>query len=271
MLQIVTLSHGRLLSPQAAEASRSTLHPVDRVLAEYLGEKPLARLKGIQRELAANVPLAPILQAPSKKALDRISLDALTRAAEYYIEAGIVIWRGLGHDYRKLRDLSALSSHALEGELMEGRTLLWEETYVKTLAGLRVVTKIGEWLSFSEEQTAPEDQAPLLDYLGWFLVGTFVLSCILESVRRQAEVEARPINLQALARALGTVARACYRTAMGQKLYVAAAERSPQFWSPRWQEEEAALDFHKRSQRVSDMVPPMVRHHHRLYERLKEL
>jgi hypothetical protein len=221
---------------------------VDRVLGEFLDDQALLRLREVQRELQVRVPLGSILLAESRQELDKTSVEGLKIAAEYYIEAGILIWRGLGHDYDRLLTLSSVSSSTLESELFDHATQIRRWVFVKTMASLRVVNKVGEWLILTEGRKRPEERCPPLEYFTWFLVGTFLLSCILAHARGQ---DARYSNIREIAIGLAAVARKAYRQAVHQQIYEGTDKETVWFWSPRWQEGEARADLDKSLGRTS--------------------
>ena len=214
-----------------------------------LGADAIARLTEIERALADRVPAGPVLQAPSRKELERQLFNGFDTATDYYIESGIVVWRAVGHDYQKLLGLSANSGELVEREFFDRADAFSAPTFIKAVAAMRVVRRVGQWLLSAEPGGAYTEMASPRDLLESFMAATFIATLLLAQVRGTVS-GARPGNLKALAAHLMDAAADVYRGAVDGGCPQAAHEENPWYWSPDWQEGEVEADLDRRRGRV---------------------
>lgn len=227
-------------------------------LEDHLDAQTIARLQHIENRLQEEVPVALILTARSERGLERAFLRAYEVAADYYIESGILIWRSLNHDYAKLLRLSQASGKVVEKLFFEHAYRLERATFIKAVAGLRVLARIGDLAILADEKTAPESRNAPLEYLAQVTLATFVTWCLLKYIQGETRT-ARRLNLRALADFLLSVGSKAYQDALGANLYPSETERT--YWSPAWQEGEveADLDKHLGAVKSFDSVDDLIR------------
>lgn len=207
------------------------------------------RLAEIGGGLRSRVEFEAVLRARTTKEMKKALVESLGQAADYYVESAMVIWRALGHDYSRLLQFSRASSKAVEGELFQRYTRLERRTLVATLTGVRVMTKVGEWVLLSEEHTPPAERVPPFDYLDHVLIATFLTACLMSHVQGEVET-ARPSNLEKIAKELLEISKIAYDQAVRDGLYPPADEPQLWYWSPSWQEGEVEADLDRRLARV---------------------
>lgn len=212
-------------------------------LGEHLSDETIAKLRDIEGLLRKEVRVEPILRARTERGLEKAFADAWEMAVGYYIKSGILIWRALGHDYTKLLHLSRVSGKAVDRLFFQNARRLERDTFIKVVAGLRVLGRVGEGITQAEGKTEPAKRTMPVGYLGQVTLATFVTWCFLAYFQSDVK-KARRANLRALAQLLRDIGDAAYKDAVQQGLYLMDAERA--YWSPAWQEGEveADLDVH---------------------------
>ncbi len=241
MIGALVLPGIRIRPARGVEAFPASL--VAATLADQLDRATLIRLKAIEKELGRRAPLEPVLKARSGKDLLGAIETYFDVAADYYAESSIAIWRGLDHDYQKLLNLSINSAHTIEREFLDHPEKLKPATFVNAVAGIRVVSKVGEWIIRSEQhKEATEGELPVLEYLLSFMAATSFTSCLLSHVRGTVS-DARPSNLAVLSKLLMQVAEDTYQVAIRDDLPRLAEEENSWYWSPRSQEGEVEADL----------------------------
>jgi len=129
-------------------------------LEEHLDSETLARLKENEDKLRVHVNFGPILRARTLNGLEAALIRAFKAAAEYYVESGILIWRALNHDYTKLLRLSRISCDAIDHFFFEHARLFDRNSFIKAVAGIRILGKVGEWITLSETGKGPTERRP---------------------------------------------------------------------------------------------------------------
>lgn len=211
-------------------------------LENHLDQETAARLRGIERDLSAAVNFNPILLARSPQDFEQAVGKAISLALDYYEEAGAIIWRGLGHDYQKLVRLARVSREAIEDELFKNYKRLKRDTVVKTVAAMRTLGKVGEWITKAEERKELRQRSPPFDYLMLVIGATFITQCLLSYATGEAK-RAKRSSLTELAMELGRLAVSAYQEALKEQLPTGTEQEQQWYWSPSWQEGEAAADL----------------------------
>lgn len=227
-------------------------------IEDHLDAQTIARLQQIENRLLNEVPVTPILTARSERSLERAFLRAYQVAVEYYVESGILIWRSLNHDYTKLLRLSQASGKVVEKLLFEHARRLERATFIRAVAGMRVLARVGDMVILAEEETALESRKAPIDYLSQMTLATFVTWCLLKYIQGETKT-ARRLNLRALAELLLSVGNEAYQYALQANLYANETERT--YWSPAWQqgEVEADLDRHLGAVKSFTSVDELIR------------
>lgn len=239
--QVRALPFQATMSLPAVEAFPTSL-PIAGLpgLGEHLSDETIARLRDIERRLRAEVRIEPILRARTERGLEKAFTTAWERGIEYYIESGILIWRALGHDYTKLLQLSRVSGKAVDHLFFQNARRLERDTFIKAVAGVRVLGQVGEAIIQAEGKTAPDRQTMPVPYLSQVTLATFVTWCFLAYLQGDSS-KARRANLRALAELILEISNETYKDAVQRSLYPTDAERS--YWSPAWQEGEVEADL----------------------------
>ena len=225
---------------QIFPASLSMVHMAG--LENHLTGEAVTRLREIEDNLCNDVQFAPILRATTEGHLEAALPKAYELAIEYYVEAGIVIWRALGHDYKKLLSLTEASTQLVERIFFDHVKRLDRDVFATAVASLRVLREVGNRIALEEEKTLPEEQVPPLQYLAQVINSTFLLSCLLAYL--QGEVKyIRRANLKILSDELFSGAEKVYQEALQRKILRTDAEIS--FWDPNWQKGEVEADLDK--------------------------
>lgn len=224
-------------------------------LQAYLPDDTAARLGAIEIELRQKMPVASIL-AGTQAEIEAALKTACEVAFDYYIEAGVLIWRGIGHDYGRLLELSRASSEALDHVFFEHYKAFQRDTFISAVAGLRALTNIGErtilWAS--------RENMPPLEYLTTVLY-VALLTTVVTSYLEGEVPTARPLNLRIIASSFMYLAKNAYKDAVKKGLFAGATETERMFWSPCWQkgEVEADLDKHVGNVRHLTSVESLLR------------
>ena len=238
-------------------ASLTVVHSAG--LADALDSKTTDRLKAIESEMRERVEVGQVLRAHSQEAFDKVANNAIEVAADYYVEAGILIWRALDHDYTKLLQLSRISSLAIESQLFEHAELFEKTALFQAIAALRTFGHVGELLVQSQESLEPQERTPPVLYLNSAVFTSFIAYCLLAYAAGRVK-RARKVNLMALAEAIFSVAKQTYQSALKEGVFRGSTETQTEFWSPEWQlgEVEADLDIQggalKRFHSAEDLV-----------------
>jgi hypothetical protein len=212
-----------------------------------LGKEVTGRLREIEQLLHSEIDVGLILRAQTDASMEDAFTQAYRTAVPYYVESGILVWRALNHDYAQLLRLSQRSSLAIDDFFFEHARKLERDTLVTAVAGLRVLSRVGEWVVLSEKEIHTD--APPLDYLDRVVLATFLTWCLLAHMTGQV-VRARKANLKAVAETIMAVGAAAYQDALRSELYKSAEESQPWFWNPAWQIGEAEAD---RDNRLGDV------------------
>jgi hypothetical protein len=211
-------------------------------VSEHLDDATLQHLKESEQELQRRLQISPILLARSEQRLSRAFQQAFRAAADYYVEASVLIWRALGHDHRKLLLLSQSTTRVIEEEFWRNRKKLTQRTFVKAVAAVRVLEKVGSWVIRADEVKAHEAQIPLLSFMGYLVFATFLTHCLLAYITGEFK-RARPHNLELLAEGMLEVAAREFQEAAAQKLPETVGDDQAWYWSPSWQEREVEADL----------------------------
>jgi hypothetical protein len=227
-------------------------------LAKYLSEEAVVKLEEIEHNFSNNIEIAPILQAPNEDDLKTALNRGYGVAIEYYVEAGIIIWRALEHDYLKLLSLTETSTELIEKTFFIHVKRLDPDVFTMVVAALRVLREVGNRITREQEKAPPEDQAPPMKYLVQVIFSTLLLSCFLAYLHGDVK-KARRDNLKILADELFSGVVEVFHEAQERNLFRNEADES--FWNPNWQKGEVEADLDKQLGRVTtyDSVEDLLR------------
>ena len=102
-------------------------------------------LRSLLDEFVRNVHVEKFLRARGNKAFDEGFAQSYRVVLDYYAESSAIICRGLNHDYYKLMRLSRVSGEKLERVFFDHVSKLKPQTFIASVARLRVLAKVAEW------------------------------------------------------------------------------------------------------------------------------
>ncbi len=216
-------------------------------LERELDEDTIKRLKTLEGQLRHDAPIQKALNARSNDTFQNALAESFQVATGYYVESGVLVWRALEYNYDRLLRLSRKSSAALEKTFFQFVERLEAETFMQTVAGLRVLAKVAQWVVLAEK--GRNEGVPPAEYLGRIVAATFYTWCILAYLNGDVK-RARKENVEAIARAIMVCAEGVYEDALNDSLPRLAGESQEWYWSPAWQLGEVEADLDIRMNRV---------------------
>jgi hypothetical protein len=208
----------------------------------HLSDETIKKLRNFEEDLLKNVDVSSILLASSEKEMEDAFENALPTAIEYYMESGIVIWRSLEHDYKKLLKLTQVSCQLIDNLFFQNARQLDRDIFTNSVASVRVLNEVGKRVTLAEEHTPPEKQTVPFEYLTQVMLSTFILWCILSFVQGNVK-KVSPVNVKMLSDSLFSISKKVYREALKKNIFTTEAEIS--FWDPDWQKGEVEVDLDK--------------------------
>ena len=204
-------------------------------------------LRSLEDEFVRNVHVEKFLRARGNKAFDEGFTQCYRVALDYYVESSAIIWRGLNHDYYKLTRLSRVSGEKFERVFFDHVSKLKPQTFIASVASLRVPAKVAEWVIIAEKDKNQDN--PPVDYLSRIALVTFLAWCLAAYLTGQAK-RATKENIDSISEAVKELTEEILAQALKERLPLLVGETQKWFWTVEWQEGEAEADLDKHLNRV---------------------
>ena len=217
------------------------------VLDHDLDSENTFGLRSLEDEFVRNVHVERFLRARGNKAFDQGFAQSYRAALDYYVESSAIIWRGLNHDYDKLMRLSRVSGEKLERVFFDHVSKLKPQTFIASVASLRVLAKVAEWVIIAEKDKNQDN--PPVDYLSRIALVTFLTWCLVAYLTGQAK-RATKENIDSISEAVKELTEEILAQALKERLSLLVGETQEWFWTVEWQEGEVEADLDKHLNRV---------------------